>query len=345
MTTRDASAAVPHLVRQHLDVFQCPGCGGPLQSADASTLACRACQRTFASEGGIPLLFWPTEWTDKQDVTDTIKAFYEETPFPNYDELDSPESLRAKAERGVFARLLNEQIPYGSRILEAGCGTGQLSNFLGLTWGRFVVGTDICLNSLRLGQAFKDRHDVPAVAFVQMNLFRPVFRPATFDVVISNGVLHHTSDPFLAFRSILTCVKKGGFIVIGLYNAYGRLSTDLRRQLFRLGGDRLAFLDPRLRLSGLSRLRKTAWFKDQYQHPHESKHSFGEVLRWFDRTGVTFMTGIPTLTATDSFSDRERLFESHPRGNSLDHVLVQLGMVLSGGREGGFFIMIGRKDV
>ena len=51
-----------------------------------------------------------------------------------------------------------------------------------------------------------------------MNLFRPVFKAETFDVVICSGVLHHTSDPLTGFQSISKLVKKGGYIIIGLYN-------------------------------------------------------------------------------------------------------------------------------
>ncbi len=80
------------------------------------------------------------------------RSFYEEAPFPNYDDLDSPESLRLKAERGVFARLLTEQIPFGSRILECGCGTGQLSNFPGLTWGRALGRKTMEVEILRAAQ-------------------------------------------------------------------------------------------------------------------------------------------------------------------------------------------------
>lgn len=344
MKSRESLAAVPELMVRELALFMCPTCGGALSVSDVrNALDCGACARSFPCEGGIPLLFWPTEWTLGEDVTEIVKAFYEATPFPNYDEMDSAESLRAKAERGVFARLLNEQIPHGAKILECGCGTGQLSNFLGLTWGRTVFATDICLNSLRLAHEFRERNDIDNACFLQMNLFRPVFRPESFDVVISTGVLHHTSDPFLGFRTILSCVKRGGFIIIGLYNAYGRLTTDLRRLIFRLNGDRFRFLDPRLRSERLDEGRERAWFMDQYKHPHESKHTIGEVLRWFERCGVEFVNGIPKVTASGTFSPEERLFESNSRGSALDHVLVQLSMLLTGGREGGFFIMIGRK--
>jgi SAM-dependent methyltransferase len=288
-------------------------------------------------------LFWPTEGTSGADVTDVVKAFYERNPFPDYDDTDSLESLRSKAEGGMFARLLNEQIPHGSMILECGCGTGQLSNFLGMTWGRTVFATDMCLNSLKLGQAFKEKNEIPNVCFVQMNLFRPVFRTETFDLVIANGVLHHTSDPFGAFQTILTCLKRGGIIIVGLYNRYGRLTTDIRRLVLRLTRDRLKSLDPRLRVRTLSEVRRRAWFMDQYKNPHESKHTIGEVLRWFDQAGVEFVNGIPKPSVLESFSPDEALFRPHSRGTALDHVIVQFKMLLGGGREGGFFIMIGRK--
>jgi SAM-dependent methyltransferase len=209
MTSSRAAATIPAQLADHLDMLLCPACGAVFEIDHTGTaLRCAGCSRTFSVERGVAQLFWPTDFSSKVDVTEAVKAFYEETPFPNYDDLDSPEQLRAKAEEGLFARLLNDQIPHGSKVIECGCGTGQLSNFLGLTWGRTVFGTDLCMNSLRLGHRFKDQHDITGVSFVQMNLFRPAFRPGSFDVVISNGVLHHTSDPYGGFRSILRLLKQ-----------------------------------------------------------------------------------------------------------------------------------------
>jgi hypothetical protein len=55
---------------------------------------------------GIPCLFAPNYWPEgSTDVTDIVKAFYEKTPFPNYDGLDDRNSLRRKAQEGHFARL------------------------------------------------------------------------------------------------------------------------------------------------------------------------------------------------------------------------------------------------
>ena len=185
---------------EHVDLFACPGCEAPL-AFEASSLRCSGCGHVFPIDDDVPQLFWPNDDWDagKRDVTEQVRAFYEETPFPNYDEFDSVASLAAKARQGLFARLLDEQVPPGTRIIECGTGTGQLSSFLSLA-NRTVFATDLCMNSLRLGRDFARRHQLARVHFVQMNLFRPAFRPGSFPLVISNGVLHHTSDPFLAFR-------------------------------------------------------------------------------------------------------------------------------------------------
>jgi ubiquinone/menaquinone biosynthesis C-methylase UbiE len=90
----------------------------------------------------------------KGDVTEIVKQFYEKTPFPNYDDLDNERALLEKARAGQFARLLNEQIPYSASVIEVGCGTGQLTNFLSIAH-RSVLGIDVCLNSLRLAHGFR----------------------------------------------------------------------------------------------------------------------------------------------------------------------------------------------
>ncbi|MBM2826628.1 MAG: Methylase involved in ubiquinone/menaquinone biosynthesis, partial [Dehalococcoidia bacterium] len=164
------------------------------------------------------------------------------------------------------------------------------------------------------------------------------------DFVICNGVLHHTSDPFRGFQSIAQLVKPGGFIIVGLYNKYGRISTDIRRFIFRLSGDRFKFLDTRLMAKDVSDTRKHTWFMDQYKHPHESKHTLGEVLGWFEQTGFEFINSIPKSTASAVFSSKEKLLAPNPKGSAIDRFLVQFGMLISGGKEGGFFVMIGRKS-
>ncbi len=329
-------------LQQHLDLFCCPRCRGDLE-LEPERLRCRQCGEAFGSDGGIPRLFWPNEWGGSAaDVTEVVRGFYEATPFPDYDDFDSVASLMRKARQGRFARLLDEQVPPGARILECGCGTAQLSNFLSIG-GRTVFGTDICMNSLRLGLDFARQHHLRRVHFVQMNLFRPAFKADSFHLVIANGVLHHTSDPFLAFKTIAGLVRRGGYILVGLYHKYGRLITDARRALFSISGDRFQFLDPNLRNLDSSDAKRRAWFADQYQHPHESKHTFGETLRWLAEAGFELVRFLPPSRPFQSFSESDGLFEADQPGSAAERFLTEMGMIFRGSREGGFFTVIGKK--
>jgi len=304
---------------------------------------CTECGHQFNKEDGIWQMFWPHDNIDAPgDVTQNVKAFYEETPFPNYDDHETVRSLLDKARQGAYARALDRSIPYNNTVLEVGCGTGQLSNFLGISCRR-IVGVDLCLNSLRLGNRFREEHQLNRVRFLQMNLFRSCFRHEQFDTILCNGVLHHTADPFGGFQGLLPLLKPGGHIIVGLYNRYGRLMTDLRRQVFRVTGGRAKWIDPVLRNWARSQGKSKAWFADQYCHPHESKHTFGEVLQWFDETNIKFVRGVPSLMPGGSSLNGEGLFGEEPRGKPMDHFFVQAREVVAGSREGGFFIMIGRK--
>jgi SAM-dependent methyltransferase len=176
-----------------------------------------------------------------------------------------------------------------------------------------------------------------------MNLFRPTFLPEQFDVILCNGVLHHTADPYAGFKGLVPLLKPGGHIIIGLYNKYGRLMTDLRRAIFRMTGGRATWLDPYLRSTKMSHEKRRAWFADQYQHPHESKHTIGEVLEWFDETGLDFVRGIPsTIGSPDT---KRELFAPEPAGSVFAHATVQAKQIITGSREGGFFLMIGRRPL
>lgn len=344
MKSTFANAAPQESFLDILPLLRCPVTLSPLRwDGAAGTLRSADGERDYRVTDGIPLLFAPNVWpAGKRDVTDIVKSFYEETPFPNYDDLDSRESLRLKARRGVFAQLLDEQLPAGSVVLEAGCGTGQLSNFLGMGWNRTVVGADLCANSLRLAKAFRDKFAITNVNFVQMNLFRPPFENRGFDVVICNGVLHHTADPAAGFSALAAKLKPGGYIIVGLYNRLGRLPTLWRRRAMELFGKRPMLLDARLRGGDLNRGRWAAWFRDQYQHPHESRHSITEVLRWFEAADVEFRSSAPSVGDT-KFTADFRLFDRHSAGTRIERVATEMEMLLSGGTDGGLFIMIGRK--
>jgi hypothetical protein len=73
------------------------------------------------------------------------------------------------------------------------------------------------------------------------------------------------------------------------------------------------------------------------------KHTIDEVLGWFARTGLAFVRGVPSISGRDHDQKDEALFEPTDPGSVWDHSRAQLNQIVAGNREGGFFIMIGRK--
>ncbi|MFL5264545.1 MAG: class I SAM-dependent methyltransferase, partial [Anaeromyxobacteraceae bacterium] len=221
-----------------------------------------------------------------------LRDFYAAAPFPGYPPRDSYAALRRRAERSEFARLLDQAIPPDATVLEVGCGTGQMCLFLA-TADRLVVGADLTRASLELAAAAARRFEVGRARFVETDLRAPGLRAGAFDVVYCSGVLHHTPDPEASFRALARLVRPGGFIVLGLYNAYARLPHRLRRAVARLTGLRFVPLDSVLRDRAAEPARREAWLRDQYLHPEEHRHTLAEVQRWFERSGVAFLRTYP----------------------------------------------------
>jgi SAM-dependent methyltransferase len=271
--------------------------------------------------------------------TNAVRRFYDAAPFPGYPARDSLQALRARAGRSAFARLLDQSIPGDARILEVGCGTGQMSLFLARA-DRSVVGLDLSRSALRLGVAASCRFGVTRVGFVESDLREPGIRPGSFDVVYSSGVLHHTPDPRASFGRLVALARPGGVIVIGLYNAWARMPTRLRRGVWRLSGRRFVPFDPVLRDRAAEPERRKAWLRDQYLHPEEHVHTLAEVQRWFGENRVEYLRSYPSVVFGDEPAD---LFTPAPDDWRVEGWLAQIGWIVTLGHEGGLFFAIGRR--
>ncbi len=224
-------------MERFLKLLACPACAGAL-GADWS---CRDCGARYDAPDGIPNLRLAADTR-----VDAVRRFYEHAPFPGYPPRDSLAWLRARAERSEFARLLDRAIPGDARILDGGCGTGQMSLYLARA-DRVVIGADLTRASLQLGAAAARRYGLEGVQFIETDLHNPGLRAGSFDVVYSSGVLHHTPDPRASFARIAQLARPGGMIVLGLYNAFARIPLRLRRLVARLSGYRVIPFDPVLR--------------------------------------------------------------------------------------------------
>lgn len=118
------------------------------------------------------------------------------------------------------------------RIIEFGCGTGQLSDyFISCNPENFYVGYDKSIEMVKVANA---RRSNPNIFFT--NLWTEVQEKANkqaFDVAIISFVLHDHPFPQQAIEMLLKCLKLGGAIIVVDLSSWDlpRLTDLLRREL------------------------------------------------------------------------------------------------------------------
>ena len=188
------------------------------------------------------------------------------------------------------------------------------------------------------------KNNIQNVDFVRGDIFDKIFEDEVFDFVWCNGVLHHTDNPYEAFRCLIPNLKKGGYIFVGLYNKFGRFRTKFRKYVYKFFGKKILIkLDPVLRkIPDNSQDKINAWIKDQYTHPVESTHTFDEILKWFKLNNIEFINCIPESSPFNV--SQKNFFEKNHEATFIERILQQLIMIFSSfGGEGGLFIFIGKK--
>jgi SAM-dependent methyltransferase len=205
----------------------------------------------------------------------------------------------------------------GKRVLDVGCGMGRFADVV-LRWGGEVVGMDL---SFAVDSAQANLGGDPRFHGVQASVFELPFRPASFDLIYSLGVLHHTPDCERAFKGLPRLLKPGGQIAIWVYSAHSYPSdgVDERRDAFyrryttafspqtlhrlcrilcRIPMRHRGFWHmvlPGFLFHAVPRLHpQYAEFDwrvldtfDWYSPRYQSKHSYPEVCRWFREAGLT----------------------------------------------------------
>ena len=84
------------------------------------------------------------------------------------------------------------------------------------------------------------------------------------------------------------------------------------------------------------------WIQDQYFNPHETWHSIGEVMGWFDENGIEFLNCMPRILGS-SGEDDPAFFAASDAGTSYQRAVTQLSWLGTIAREGALFDMVGRR--
>ena len=276
-------------------------------------------------------------------IAKKVTKFYTNKPFPNYKIDDDKITISIKGNNNYLASKFKDFVGYNKNVLEVGCGTGQLSIYFSTGNNNQIVSLDATLESLKVAKNFADKNNINNIEFVNIDILDDVLVEHFFDFIWCNGVLHHTKDPYKSFCIISKSLKKEGYILVGLYNRFGRVRTIIRKYLYKIFGKKiLKILDPTLKKLKVSEEEQDAWIQDQYSHPQESLHTIDEVLDWFDKNNIEFISSIPSCDFETP--DNSDLFTKQSRGNYLTRFLKQITMIFNNlGSDGGLFVLIGKK--
>ena len=241
-------------------------------------------------------------------VEKKVLSVYQAENPSNY-QIDKDETEFA-ANGAKRARMFREKLKYpprmfrGTSVLDAGAGTGERTVFYS-RWGARCTLVDMNPDALARAKTIFDRF-APSdhqARFVEGSLFS-LSLPDTYDLVICEGVLHHTADKAQGFAHLSRFVGPDGYFVLGIGNRAGYFQSNLQRLVlyhYAKTPEAIEALAPRLFPERLERAMRfggrteRAIIYDSYVNPKIDTTTVGEVLRWFHDAGLTLYSSWPEL--------------------------------------------------
>ncbi len=135
--------------------------------------------------------------------------------FGSREFFDSVERQRYQDYAPWMPRVMGFDQFAGKRLLEVGCGMGtDLLQFA--RGGAICTGVDLTPRSIEISRRHFEVYGLPG-NFLLTDGERLPFPDNSFDVVYSNGVLHHTPDTAGAVSEVHRVLKPGGIAKVMLY--------------------------------------------------------------------------------------------------------------------------------
>jgi tetratricopeptide (TPR) repeat protein len=160
-------------------------------------------------------------------VSLTVQRQYEDNPYPRWVKAAAPEPASDidswLARRFPSAPLRRLGKASGPDILIAGCGTGQQPIEVA---GQFresrILAVDLSLTSLAYAKRMTETLGVGGITYAQADILKLGSLGRDFDVIQASGVLHHLADPLEGWRVLLSLLRPGGLMYLGLYSERAR---------------------------------------------------------------------------------------------------------------------------
>ena len=280
-------------------------------------------------------------------ATKRMTKFYNQDPFPNYKKHQDKHSLNSVGEKNFLFKQLKDFLGNNSMFIEIGSGTSQVSNYLAYGTNNKIFALDPTIRYLEMGKNFADKNNIKNIRFINADIYDDVLSSNLFDVLLCSGDLHYTVNTYESFSLLPKLLKNNGYIIIGLYNTYGRFRTKIRQFFYKIFGSKYVMIfDPVLRTLNKNKKENfekiKSWINDQYNHPVERTHTFDELLEWFNKHNIEFINSIPSCDCVEGVPNE--IFKKTSKSSFMERIFQQIRINFNTlGDEGGLFFFIGKK--
>ena len=164
------------------------------------------------------------------EVSRSVRQQYEENPYPRWVKPALPQ------QHTLLAGRQPGQIP---DVLIAGCGTGLSAiTFAQQAPDAHILAIDLSFASLGYAKRMAGALGFDNIEFAQADITRADAIGRSFDFIDVSGVLHHLGDPWQGWRALLTLLRPGGVMQVGLYSKLARQNVVAARALIAERGYR-----------------------------------------------------------------------------------------------------------
>jgi len=179
-------------------------------------------KKTYASVSDEP---------EKDFIFPTGRAWAEDLGYP--EELANVPEAAAESFAGVANPWAMGQLTPGERVLDLGSGAGTDSLIAAQMVGEqgHVTGIDMTQEMLAKARAAAAEMEATNVEFVEGEAERLPFPDASFDVVISNGVIDLVPDKDAVFTELFRVLAPGGRIQVADVTIQNPVSVEGRRNI------------------------------------------------------------------------------------------------------------------
>ena len=170
----------------------------------------------------------------ENSVSLQVMRQYEENPYPRWT-INPLNALAADQARG--RAIPEEEGQAELDILIAGCGTGLHAIQIAQVYPNArLLGVDISLASLVYARRKTRELGLRNIEYAQADILELGTIDRTFDRIESVGVLHHLAEPTAGWRVLVSLLRPGGTMRIGLYsNLARRVIVEARARIAARG--------------------------------------------------------------------------------------------------------------